>query len=189
LRTAGPEYFVRAGEQAAALMGVLPVWRDSGRILVFLSTAAEIDTAPLIRSAFDQGKEVFVPRIEGEYIRFYALGDPAAPLVRGPLGIREPAAGALPLEGGGPLLILVPGLAFDRERNRLGQGGGYYDRFFAPDPPDPLDPPDPARPYSPSPGTCYTIGLCTDLQLVAEVPVEPWDRRMDMVCTGTKIIT
>jgi 5-formyltetrahydrofolate cyclo-ligase len=97
-------------------------------------------------------------------------------LVPGPLGIREPA----PLEPSGPAdfpaLIVVPGLAFDRQGRRLGRGGGYYDRFLT-------------AIEGTCPGTAgRIIGLCVPSQIVREVPVEPWDHRVDGVCTGEQLL-
>ena len=60
-------------------------------------------------------------------------------------------------------LIVVPGVAFDREGNRLGRGRGYYDRFLS----QHLE--------------VKRIGICFDFQLVDEVPAEPFDIRMDEV--------
>ncbi len=60
-------------------------------------------------------------------------------------------------------LIIVPGVAFDRQGNRIGRGKGYYDRFLS------------------QHLSVKRIGLCFDFQLVAEVPAEPFDIRMDEV--------
>lgn len=60
-------------------------------------------------------------------------------------------------------LIIVPGVAFDRNGNRIGRGKGYYDRFLSQ--------------YL----GVKRIGICFDFQLVAEVPTEPLDIRMDEV--------
>ena len=60
-------------------------------------------------------------------------------------------------------LIVVPGVAFDRQGNRLGRGKGYYDRFLC------------------QHLNVKRIGICFDFQLVSEVPAEPFDIRMDEV--------
>ena len=67
-------------------------------------------------------------------------------------------------------LILLPGLAFDRQGHRLGYGGGYYDRFFAQ-------------------SSCLTLaGFCFSFQLCREVPADPWDVAMDAVCTDEELV-
>jgi 5-formyltetrahydrofolate cyclo-ligase len=162
----------------------------------------ELDTKPIMEAARREGKPIFVPRIEGSELGFYAdsfVGDaavagaevaacgadsastgaetlpaaciqPAAHLQ--PAACIQPAATLQPEHF--PALIITPGLAFDRSLNRLGRGRGYYDRFFAA-----LDAA--GRPYA-------AIGLCMDCQLVDEVPVEAWDKTMDMLLTESGLI-
>jgi 5-formyltetrahydrofolate cyclo-ligase len=205
------ESFRHEGITVAALMGKLPLWAETGTLLLFLSIKDEIDTAPLLEAAFKAGKKVFVPRVEGGALAFYRTPSPAGPWHRGPFGIREPAiTGAgpedptVPADGGMadggavlvtgrtvpaaspkrsfpalspadfPALIIVPGLAFDRRGNRLGRGKGYYDRFLAGLDRDGLP--------------CTAAGLCVEAQLLPEIPAGDLDRKMDLICAGTKII-
>lgn len=67
-------------------------------------------------------------------------------------------------------LLLIPGVAFDRDCNRLGQGGGFYDRYL------PLLRPD-----------CLTVGIAFDEQIVDAIPTEPNDHKVDYVVTPTQI--
>jgi 5-formyltetrahydrofolate cyclo-ligase len=199
----------RQGIAAAALITGLPLWAETGTLLLFLSMKDEIDTAPLLEAAFEAGKKVFVPRVEGGDLAFYQAPSPAGPWRTGPFGIREPAITGADLEGpadggmaaddtegggavlatGGtaprlpspalspadfPALIIVPGLAFDRKGNRLGRGKGYYDRFLAGLARDGL-------PFT-------AAGLCLETRLLPEIPAGDLDRKMDLICTGTKII-
>lgn len=69
-------------------------------------------------------------------------------------------------------LILVPGLAFDRHGNRLGQGGGYYDRYLPSLRKD-----------------CLVVGIAFDEQIVDEVPCGPNDCKVDYIVTPTRIIS
>lgn len=69
-------------------------------------------------------------------------------------------------------LILVPGLAFDTHGNRLGQGGGFYDRFL---------------PHTGS-GTT-TIGIAFDEQVIEQVPTDVHDRRVNYILTPTRLIS
>lgn len=84
--------------------------------------------------------------------------------VKGLYGIRT-VADEIPAVTKTPDLIIVPGLAFDRHGRRLGRGGGYYDRFL--------------RSYP----EAVRIGVAWDCQIMAQVPVSGWDRRMDAVLT------
>ena len=77
----------------------------------------------------------------------------------------DPAA-ALPADPRSLDVVIVPGLAFTRRGDRLGQGGGWYDRLLAELPDD-----------------CTTIGVGFSIQLVDDLPVEPHDTRVDVVIT------
>jgi 5-formyltetrahydrofolate cyclo-ligase len=159
--------FYNEGRRASACIGVFSPWKTAAQVLLFLSLADEIDTSPLLDLAFAQGKEVFAPKVCGDRIRFFRV--PSGPLETGPYGIREPPAGAAEFTPGtGPILVVTPGLAFDRQGRRLGRGGGYYDRFFA------------GAGY-------YALGLCLECQLLPCVPVDTTDKTMDAVCTGGEL--
>ena len=97
----------------------------------FVSYGTEVDTIQIIGQVLKEGKmKVAVPRvnreIEGE-MDFFVIRSMDA-LSRGYQGILEPAAQERiePSEG----VMLMPGLAFDRKKNRAGYGGGYYDRYL-----------------------------------------------------------
>jgi 5-formyltetrahydrofolate cyclo-ligase len=86
--------------------------------------------------------------------------------------IPEPRSGALrPIEASEIDLLIVPGVAFDLKGNRLGYGGGYYDRFF------PL-----LRPQTP------LVALAFELQIVSWVPVEEWDQQVHCIVTEERVI-
>jgi 5-formyltetrahydrofolate cyclo-ligase len=171
-----PEAALRAeGERAAAALRALPLWDAYRSVLLFLSTRHEIDTGPLLEAAFASGKVPFAPRTEGGRLRFHRIPSPRGPWERGPFGIREPAA--LPgtaLEAADfPVLVVTPGLGFDRRGGRLGKGGGFYDRFFA----------EPAVPGA-GPLPCFALGFCAAAQIVPEIPLAAHDKRMNALCTG-----
>ena len=67
-------------------------------------------------------------------------------------------------------VVLTPGLLFTRQGNRLGYGGGYYDQLLV------------SRPR------LRTIGLAFSSQLVPNLPLEPWDRSLDAICTESEWI-
>jgi 5-formyltetrahydrofolate cyclo-ligase len=166
-----PKQFYEEGFRAAVCISSAPWWRSGQRVLLFLSTALEIDTRPLLERAFSDQKKVFIPKIEARRICFYRAFSPAGPWRCGPFSIREPAGDTEALNpGDGPLIVIVPGLAFDKTGNRLGRGKGYYDRFFAE-----LDKESPA--YQP-------VGLCMESQVVPRLPREEWDKKMNVLCTG-----
>jgi len=168
LRTIPKEEFHLQGAKAAALLCPSPLWLRYDAVFLFLSMDSEIDTLPLLQAALQEGKKVFAPRVQAQKLVFCRMRSPD--WRKGPFGIREP----LEEEAAEfPALILTPALAFDREGNRLGRGGGYYDRFFAELDKDRKD-------YS-------ALGLCLDSQIINRIPVMPHDRKVDGILTGTAL--
>ncbi|MCM1216590.1 MAG: 5-formyltetrahydrofolate cyclo-ligase [Lachnospiraceae bacterium] len=105
----------------------------SDMILCYADYGSEISTRELILKALAGGKKVFLPRVEGESMTFYRIHDLTA-LAQGYKGISEPRGDTEKYCGGGQAertLLLMPGVAFDRNRNRIGYGKGFYDRFLA----------------------------------------------------------
>jgi 5-formyltetrahydrofolate cyclo-ligase len=177
--------FQDEGKQAAEFMASYQPWRDAETVLLFLSAPGEIETTPLLDLAFHQGKKVFLPKVEGEIARFFRIASADGPWQTGAFDIREPLienpdlCEEFPprngLSGGNTVVLVTPGMAFDRQGNRMGHGKGYYDRFFAE-----LD----------DLGVSYVrVALCLEEQIVPEVPVESWDKKMDAICTGAGIFS
>jgi 5-formyltetrahydrofolate cyclo-ligase len=171
-----PEDFAASGQDAARQLFLRPGWDGFCSMLAFISLPDEIDTQPVLETAFHTGKRVFVPCVEGESLEFRRIfpadSNPVnlPVLRRGRFGIWEPESGPVLDTGDFPVLAIVPGLAFDGKGGRLGRGRGYYDRFFAG-----LD----------AAGLPYTAaGFCVDCQLVERIPVDSWDRIMDCVLAG-----
>ncbi|MBU5435644.1 5-formyltetrahydrofolate cyclo-ligase [Pseudoflavonifractor sp. MSJ-37] len=134
-------------------------------IFVYYGMGAELDTSRLLPSLTAMGKRVVLPRCAEEPgIMDARVYDPDAPLIRHRYGMLEPGPDR-PVAGPEEIdLILVPGLAFDKSCYRLGQGGGYYDRYLP---------------------RCHavTIALCRDCFLLESVPREAHDRPVDLVIT------
>ena len=142
----------------------------SDTILCYADYGSEISTGELIGEALAAGKKVFLPRVEGDSMTFYRIGG-LSELVRGYKGIPEPVGNGECYRGGERAaertLLLMPGVAFDRNRNRIGYGKGFYDRFLAEHP----------ELQQRSVGIGY---LC---QLVEELPAEETDiRPCQIIC-------
>ena len=109
-----------------------------------------------------------MPVVIGDDLELRVYTSPAD-LAIGAYGIEEPT-GALFTDYATIDLVIVPGVAFDRDGNRLGRGKGYYDRLL---------------PRIPS---AYKVGICFPFQIVEEVPAEPFDIRMDEIMESLNII-
>lgn len=116
-----------------------PKFQSADCILMFASYKSEVDTTAIMEYALVLGKTVYFPRIENtgqvgnNEMEFYRIFSPED-LYEGYKGIREPKPREelrFTLAAGEKILILMPGAVFDMEGNRIGYGGGFYDRFLA----------------------------------------------------------
>ncbi len=112
----------------------LDLYKSSENILLFASYGSEISTDSLILDALSSGKKVFLPKVVGKQIVFYTIKTLADLCENGYKGIREPAGNTdsyVYPENIETTCLIMPGVCFDKDRNRLGYGGGFYDRFLA----------------------------------------------------------
>ena len=107
------------------------LWRDAEQVFCFVPLKDEPDTLPLLRLALAQGKRLVVPRVLGGGAMELVALDRLDALRPRAYGILEPEGGVVLAALEETALALVPCLAADRHGNRLGRGGGYYDRFLA----------------------------------------------------------
>lgn len=139
-------------------------WNKAQNILLYYSLPDELHTNIFFEKIKD--KNLFLPKVEGNDL--IILPYKKNELTKGAFSILEPQgySGINPdiLE-----LIIVPGVAFDKELNRLGRGKGYYDKLL-------------------SLCKALKIGICYDFQLIDKIPTETHDIKMDIIITPTKII-
>ena len=140
----------------------LPQVEGAGTILIYHGMGAEPDTARLIAPLVARGKRVALPRcLPGREMEARSVTG-AEQLVRHRFGMLEPGEDCPAVDRGALDLILVPGLAFDRQCRRLGLGGGCSDGYLVG--------------Y-----TGPTVALCRDRFLLDQIPWESHDRRVDCV--------
>jgi 5-formyltetrahydrofolate cyclo-ligase len=143
----------------------LPEAQMAGTIAAYLSVGTEPPTGGLVFALWKRGGYVLLPVLRDDYDLDWASYEGPDSLVPGPRGLLEPAA---PRRGTGVIsradLVIVPALAADRAGNRLGRGGGSYDRALAR-----------VGPSVP------TIALLYDDELVDDVPVGAHDQRVRAV--------
>ncbi len=105
-----------------------PFYKEAKVIYPYLAYNQEIVTTPLIVRAWMDGKEVAVPKCyEENRMEFHRINS-FDEVELGYMDIPEPKGGEIVDDK--EVLILMPGVAFDREFNRIGYGGGYYDRYL-----------------------------------------------------------
>lgn len=164
----------KADEEIWRKVVSLPEYTASGRVFAYASFGSEIDTGRFLRRCLADGKELYLPRVTGKEMVFRRVRDLGV-LVPGVFGIPEPdeSCEAADLYAGtaAEKFVLMPGLAFDRERRRLGYGGGYYDRTFA---------------------DCTDFFFCAaayQIQIVGQVPAEEWDLKASVILTENETIS
>ncbi len=110
------------------------LYRSSENILLYASYGSELVTDGLINDAITCGKKVFLPKVEEKQLSFYTIKTLEDLSGNGYKGIREPAGDSGRYEYSDNIdktCLIMPGVCFDRSGNRLGYGGGFYDRFLA----------------------------------------------------------
>ena len=145
----------------------MPVWNQAQHILCYWSLPDELPTHDMVNQWLAAGKNIYLPRVKGDDLEIVPYHGPQSLDDNNKFHIGEPVGDDVDpscLE-----LIIVPAVALDVKRNRLGRGKGFYDRLL-------------------SVATCPTIGVVCDFQLVETVPVEPHDRPLDCIVTSDTII-
>lgn len=172
--------FSFAGKNALFHLENQEIYYKAHTILTFLPTNQEIETLEIIENATKRGIKIGVPLLLDENQMEFRLLSKDIPLEEqieeGAFGIREPKKSCPkwePTKETGPILILVPGLAFSLEGTRLGKGKGFYDRFLASLPPD---------------LTVTKLGYCYSFQVINFIPSQIHDVKMDGLLTEKTLI-
>lgn len=144
------------------------LFRGSGDICLYMPINNEVDVTMLFETAWNLDKRVWLPRVIGSNIRFFSY-EKETPVIVGKYGIREPDSKEelVPDER---TLIVMPGAVFSRNCDRIGYGGGYYDRFLERNP------------------ACHTLALCYDFQIVDELPSEPHDKKPEVIISEEQVV-
>lgn len=148
------------------LLEQLPAFQSAQSVLIYYPTHNEVDLLPLIKK-YKRQKTFLFPVVRGRAMQACPY-EGNAKMHRGKYNIPEPTTE--PFDGDIDL-ILVPGVAFDEKGNRLGQGGGYYDRFLA-------------RGNK----NATLVGVAYDFQMVDQVPASRRDKRMHYVVYSGKLV-
>gem|GEM_PF-5100878 len=146
---------------------------------LFLGMGHEIRTTFIDEVLKNHDITRFYPRTEGRQMTFHAVpeGFEAADMPKGPYGIPEPPPNWLEGTSESLDLVLVPAIAVTAQGHRMGQGGGFYDRFMAH-----------CRKQAKAP---LFVALVMDEQILEEIPTDPWDQPIDGILSplGSKWIS
>jgi 5-formyltetrahydrofolate cyclo-ligase len=127
----------------------------------YFAFGSEVTTELIIGRAKMLGKKIALPRVEEDKITFYELSLTKS-LIPGGFGIMEPPPYGHVSEID---ILVVPGIAFDKNGNRLGYGKGFYDRLLS------------------GKQTTFSIGLAYSFQLVETLPYNLYDKRLDAIAS------
>lgn len=141
-------------------------------ICIYSALPSEASLAMLVPALWERGDSVYLPRFAGGRLGFGLIHEDTT-LLKGALGILEPPGDSPAPSLEGIDLVLVPGLAFDRQGWRLGRGNGGYDKWLAT--------------LRGANGTAQAWGVALDCQLLPAVPHEAHDQAMDAVATPREV--
>ncbi|MFW5780064.1 MAG: 5-formyltetrahydrofolate cyclo-ligase [Bacillota bacterium] len=119
---------VQASLEIAKKLFELQGYKAAKSIFIYLSMDYEVDTELIIKDAFRSGKKVYVPVIKKDNKMYAARLYPFSLMKKGKYKIKEPIITILAKTQ--PDIAIIPLAGFDKEKNRLGRGGGYFDRFL-----------------------------------------------------------
>ena len=154
--------YTAASQSIASKIELLPEFQQAETVLAYWSMTGEVFTHDFVKK-WAKSKQMLLPVIEGDVMVIKKF-DPEKPLVEGGLkGLLEPVG-----ENFDDVhqidFIVVPGIGFDKENNRLGRGKAYYDRFLKH-----VD--------------AYKAGICFEFQFFDDIPADASDIKMDRVVT------
>lgn len=140
-----------------------PRFCKADTLLIYVDFRNEVQTGQLMELAWKMGKTVGVPRVSGRQMEFYEITS-REDLEPGKFGILEPKKNCPIIKPeDAECIAVIPGVAFDKKGNRIGYGGGYYDRYFA------------------DKQGIYKIAAAFQMQIVPEIESEKFDIKMDCV--------
>jgi 5-formyltetrahydrofolate cyclo-ligase len=148
-------------------------FQKASTVMLYLSLPHEVDTSEAILHAWQLGKTVAVPKISWQQRHMLPVGISSLEtgFSTGAGGLRNPVGG-VPIPFAQIDLVVSPALGFDRQGNRLGRGGAFYDRFF---------------------GNCELTasrcGLAFSEQVVDSIPVTDGDEPVDFLVTDEGVIS
>ena len=152
-------------------------YRAANRVAAYLAFDGEADPMEVMVSAVDQGKQVYLPIIVGKTKPLvFAPWTPSTPMKTNRFNICEPEVDSAEYISADQLdFVISPLVAFDAQCNRIGVGGGFYDRTFG---------------FLKEPGNrraVHLVGFAFELQKLPSIQSQEWDVRLDSVVTEDRV--
>ena len=143
--------------------------QEASCVMAYCSYKNEPDLMSFVHALLDMGKHVALPYVTGDDSMIAVDYNCETVMKSNMYGIPEPVL-SNESENVEPDVVLVPGVAFGADLNRIGYGVGYFDRFL-------------------KETNAFKVGICYDMQVVPTIKAAPHDVRMDMIVTENRIIT
>ncbi|MCP1101682.1 5-formyltetrahydrofolate cyclo-ligase [Aequitasia blattaphilus] len=161
------DFMLQSSAEITAKILTLKEFINTNNIYLYCDMRNEVLTTNLIQISMKQNKTVWLPKTYGKTMKFHRFTG-FDDLTIGNFQVREPNNRDVPREENG--FVLVPGLAFDLKKHRLGYGMGYYDQYLK------------------EHNTLTKAGIAYDFQLLATLPKESYDVPMDYIVTDRRLI-
>lgn len=165
------EELKRRSQNVTKRLSELPIYRKAKLVMVYYPIKGEVDILEMVRKDLGVKRFCFpLMDLEKKDLEVFEINNLEEDFAPGPFGVMQPDAEKtkkVPLHEID--MIVVPALAFDRKRNRLGRGAGFYDRFL--------------KKINPS---CKKIGIAFESQILDDLPIHPsMDEKVDLVVSET----
>ena len=168
-RDASPEQIRENSNLICEKFLSLPEYKEAEVVFAYMDCKNEVETKKVIEQCWKDNKTIAVPKVFGEIMKHYVITS-YDDLEKGYFGIPEPKHENLQeivCEDG---LMILPGVAFDVSRHRVGYGGGFYDRYLEAHP------------------DMKKIAFAFEFQVFPQVPFENFDIKPEIIITEKRII-
>ena len=167
------EEIKRRSKNVETTLKDVPIYKKAKHILVYYPLAGEVDLLEMMRKEFNKRFCFPVIDMQQKMLHPYGIQNLDEDFVVGPYGVMQPDIKKTKKTALAQIdVVIVPGLAFDRQKNRLGRGGGFYDRFLA---------------HLPS--SIATIGVAFGFQILNRLPIHPaHDQKVGCVVSEHEVI-
>lgn len=168
------EEIKRRSENVQNKLSTLHIYRESKLVMVYYPLKGEVDVLGIVRKGMGEKRFCFpVMDLKAKKLRVFEVKNLYEDFIKGPFGVMEPdIKKAKEVDIGKINMIVIPGLAFDYQKNRLGRGAGFYDRFLK----------------EIIPGT-KKVGIAFKFQILEKLPIHlPLDQKVDIVVSEHRIV-